>query len=379
MTLFKKIIKAKFLSRPNRFLVNCIVDGSKISAYLPNPGRLYELFFVNSTLYLEKNEKRDRKTKYTVVAVERDNSPVMLHTHRTNDIVEYLIKKNLVPKLKNISEIRREVKFGKSRFDFSIMKENKRILLEVKSCTLFSKSVAMFPDAVTERGKRHLEELAAISTKKCKNVVLFLVNAPEAKIFLPDYHTDPNFAETFLKIRGKLSIIPLAIKWNKNMEINESCIRQLKIPWNLLKKEFKDSGCYLIILKSPTDKILSIGRLGKICFKKGYYIYVGSAKKNLLKRIQRHHREKKKLFWHIDYIRKEMDFITDFPVRTSQDLECKLSKEIKKISSGEIIGFGSSDCKCSSHLFYSEGNPLAEPKFMKLLLYYRLERLTTML
>lgn len=375
MIFINKIIKANFISRPNRFIVICRLNGDNIKAYLPNPGRLRELLFENVILYLERDNKESRKTEYTVIAVERDNFPVMLHTHRTNDIVHHLLEQGVVPGLEKIKIIQREITHGKSRFDFLIQKKNKKIFLEVKSCTLFSSSVAMFPDAVTSRGKRHLEELAELSGTSQKGIVLFLINSTDAEIFLPDFHTDPDFAETMLKVRDKISIIPLTIKWNKNMTIDYSGLRMLNIPWKLLEKEFKDSGCYFIILKLSKQKVINVGSLGEIRFKKGYYIYAGSAKKNLLKRIQRHKSTSKKLFWHIDYIRQEMDFVADLPIRTADDLECSLAKDIRNISNEEISGFGSSDCKCISHLFRMSNNPLSDKSFMEVLLFYRLERL----
>ena len=378
MIFFKDFIKADFISRPNRFVVFCKINGKKIKAYLPNPGRLHELFFSGVTLYLEKNDKATRTTKYTVIAVERDNIPIMLHTHRTNDIVEQLLKKGLVPGFGKITSMRREVKQGRSRFDFFIESKSKSTFIEVKSCTLTSKSVAMFPDAVTARGKKHLEELAELSTKSQKGVVLFLINSPSATMFLPDYHTDPDFAETMLKVRNKISIIPLAVKWDKIMSIDLSQLRILKIPWKILEREFRDSGCYFIILKLSKPKIINVGSLGKIKFEKGYYIYTGSAKKNLVKRIKRHRSTGKKTFWHIDYLREKAEFITDLPIRTSDDIECSLARDMKNISVEEVSGFGCSDCKCSSHLFRMKDNPLSNKKFMEVLLYYRLERIVKM-
>ena len=84
MKLFGPTEKAIFLRRPNRFVLICNLNGKVIKAFLPNPGRLWELLLPQAVLYLEKSSQPDRKLPYTVVAVEREGHPVMAHTHRTN-------------------------------------------------------------------------------------------------------------------------------------------------------------------------------------------------------------------------------------------------------------------------------------------------------
>src|SRR3990172_12100501 len=166
MSLFKNIDEAHFISRPNRFKIVCDLRGQTVEAYLPNPGRLWELLLPHAKIYLEDSEKSDRKLRYTAVAVERQGQPVMLHTHKTNEIVEILLKQRLVPGLEGVEIVQREITKGKSRFDFLLKNGAEEIFLEVKSCTLFSERVAMFPDAVTLRGKRHLLELAELTEKE---------------------------------------------------------------------------------------------------------------------------------------------------------------------------------------------------------------------
>lgn len=117
------------------------------------------------------------------------------------------------------------------------------------------------------------------------------------------------------------------------------------------------------------------GRLGEIQFKKGYSLYVCSAGKNLAQRINRHRRVRKKLFWHIDYLRERTDFIAALPVRTQDQLECKIAKALRGISDWSIDEFGVSDCSCRTHLFGMNENPTASPQFINTLLYCRIDRL----
>ena len=94
LRLFKKPFQATFVSRPNRFLVECVLNENHVQAFLPNPGRLQELPLPGATLYLnEESSTPLRKTSLTVIAVEREGVPVMLHTHRTNQVARYLMRR----------------------------------------------------------------------------------------------------------------------------------------------------------------------------------------------------------------------------------------------------------------------------------------------
>ena len=372
--LFNTIEKATFLSRPNRFILICDLNGKTIKAYLPNPGRLWELLLPKVTVYLEKSDNKERKLAYTAIAVEGKGHPVMLHTHKTNDAVQSLIERKLVPGLEECTIIKREYTVGKSRFDFFLKNGEKEILLEVKSCSLFSSRLAMFPDAITERGKKHVEELVHLSNENRSAVVLFLVNSPDVEAFLPEYHTDLQFAKTLLAAKDKIKIIPLAVKWNEDLSM-DTHVKKLDIPWQTVEREAHDGGCYLMIFRLEEDAVIKIGSLGEISFKKGFYIYVGSAKKNLSKRVERHKRLRKQMHWHIDYFRAKAKVHAALPFRTADDIECELAEEMKKISQRSIKRFGSSDCNCPSHLFAMEEDPLRSNLFHDFLQYYRMDRL----
>jgi len=108
MRLFNNVVEAAFAGRPNRFVVRCRLARKVISAYLPNPGRLSELFLPGARLLLEKSPNKDRKLPYTVVAVLRQGYPVLLHTHRTNDVAEFLIRSGRVPGLEKAEITGRE-------------------------------------------------------------------------------------------------------------------------------------------------------------------------------------------------------------------------------------------------------------------------------
>ena len=374
MKFFGRIDKAIFFRRPNRFVVLCHLNGKTIKAFLPNPGRLWELLLPGAVLYLEKSPQPERKLPYTVVAIEREGRPVMAHTHRTNDLVEHLVRKGMIPGLERAEIIKREIQHGNSRFDFLLKRGEEEIYLEVKSCTLFGKQIAMFPDAITARGKKHVEELAELKGRGKSGAVVFLICWPKARFFMPDYHTDLEFSKTLLAVKDKVSFLPVAWEINPDLSLT-SKVRMLEIPWDVLEKEVEDRGSYILILRLPAGRKLNIGKLGRIEFKAGYYLYAGSAQKNLTQRLERHKRERKRLFWHIDYLRAHAEVHLALPIRASDPLECELAHALKEISEWEVPGFGCSDCSCSSHLYGMGKDPIQTPEFISLLQYFRMDRL----
>jgi sugar fermentation stimulation protein A len=367
--------KALFISRPNRFVLTCNLRGRTVQAFLPNPGRLLELLLPETPVYLEETFNPNRSLRYTAVAVEREGYRIVLHTHRTNDVARHLIESGAVPELNGHEVIRREVTHGNSRFDFLLRKGGQEMFLEVKSCTLFSKKVAMFPDAVTARGKKHLEELTRLSEDGTACGVLFLVHWPRAEVFLPDFHTDLEFSKTMKDAKDKLRFLPVSVEWGEDLSIASGRTKVLPVLWEALEREAEDRGSYLILYRLPRKRLIEIGGRGMMTFRQGYYIYVGSAMRNLSKRMERHRRIRKKVHWHIDSFSAAADFQAGLPVRSEDDLECELASAVSGMSEWSVPGFGCSDCSCPSHLFGFSSDPLSTRKFHDLLQYYRMDRL----
>jgi sugar fermentation stimulation protein A len=372
------IRKAVFVERPNRFLVRCITDElGVLNAYLPNPGRLWELLIPGATLYLhptmnpEGASPSQRKTRFTVVAVQREGSPVFLHTHITNQVARGLIERGAIPSLEGAEVIRQEVTRARSRFDLLLRHNGKDLYLEVKSCTLFGNGVAMFPDAVTQRGRRHLLELAEMGSAGIGSAVLFIVHYPHVHWFMPDFHTDYDFSTAFLKAKDCVMILPVAIGWNPDLTIGPH-LKVLEVPWDYLRAEIRDRGSYLLILRIDRTIGLEVGQLGTLSFLKGYYLYVGSAMSNLSARIKRHRKKNKKNHWHIDYLTAYTNELISLPIRSSQRDECEIAEALSSIMRAGPPGFGSSDCSCRTHLFFSETNPIHIKPFHDVLQRFRM-------
>lgn len=371
----KKLIEGIFLRRLNRFVVECSIDGKKEFAHLPNPGRLWELLFKGSKILLYENKSNERNFKLTVAAVYKNFNPILLHTTETNSVAEWLLKNRLIDELKNFEIVSRERTLNQSRIDFHLSNGRQELFLEVKSCTLFKNKIAMFPDAVTERGTKHLKELAEIGDDKTKGGILILVHSKDVEYFLPEYHTDLKFAQSFFEFKKQLKYFVYSLNWQDDLILNPNSIKKVKIPFEILENEAHDSGTYLLIIHNDNSQKIEIGNLGKVEFKRGYYVYVGSALNNLSKRIERHKRKIKNLHWHIDYLLNKTKIFKSVEIRSPDKLECEVANSLIKISDGFVKNFGSSDCNCQSHLFYFKQNPIHQKDFIDLILHFRMERL----
>lgn len=371
----RPVIRARFRERPNRFLVLCEDRrGNMLKAFLPNPGRLSELLLPDVRLWLMHQPEAvpGRATQHTALAVERDGRPVMLHTHWCNHVARTLLASDAVPGLAGAQLVRQEISVGRSRFDFLMSDAGGDIFVEVKSCTLFGNGVAMFPDAVTERGRRHLLELASIAESgRARACVLFLVQTPTVRCFMPDYHTDPAFAQAMLDTRDRVACLPLPVTWDEQLRYQPST-RLLPVPWGFVEKESRDRGAYLVILRLPEKRSIVIGGLGTVRFDAGHYIYVGSAMNGLEARLARHRRKRKRMHWHIDYLRASAEVVDLLPVRASVRLECDIARAIQARAQYAVPGFGCADCACPSHLFYTADSPMSMPWFHQCMQQWRM-------
>jgi len=244
------LIEAEFLSRPNRFVAVCEVERHTERVFMPNPGRLGEILIPGTRLILaDHGSDTNRKTRFTVMAAYYGESIVFLHTHLNNQVAGHLIENHSVPGLSEHQIKSREVKHGRSRFDFLLTDGSRDMMLEVKSCTLAANNVAMFPDAVTDRGRRHLEELARMNQRGSPAGILFVIHHDAVTHFLPDYHSDLAFSRSFVTSGTKLPILATSIKWEKDLSYSVS-VPEVTIPMNTAIEETADRGFALTVLES---------------------------------------------------------------------------------------------------------------------------------
>lgn len=196
---YEKIIEAVFIDRPNRFIAHVEVDGKVETVHVKNTGRCKELLLPGCTVILEDFRGRqgfeNRKTKFDLIAVykETENGTLLINmdSQAPNKVVaEWLAEQKY-------DYIKPEFCFGKSRVDFYMEKESaagvQKFLMEVKGCTLEKDGTGYFPDAPTERGVKHLHELAVASEQGYSCYLAFVIQIPGVKIVLPNVETHPEF------------------------------------------------------------------------------------------------------------------------------------------------------------------------------------------
>jgi sugar fermentation stimulation protein A len=133
-----------------------------------------------------------------------------------------------------------------------------------------------------------------------------------------------------------------------------------------------DGGNYLILLEMPEDREITVGALGMLRFHRGWYVYAGSARKSLSRRVSRHLRKlRKQRHWHMDYLTPFAGKMKSLPILSYRNLECDLAKDLEVLGGKPMADFGSSDCHCGSHLFYFDAPPLGNKAFVDMLFRYR--------
>lgn len=175
---YRHVVKATFIERPNRFIAMVQLNGERVVAHVKNTGRCRELLIAGATVYLAVSDNPARKTKYDLVAVEKmreGKEPLLINmdSQIPNDVAEeWLRQGGLYPPG---ALVRREVRYGNSRFDFYLEHGERKAFLEVKGVTLEKDGTVLFPDAPTERGIKHLKELAACKADGYEAFVLFVI------------------------------------------------------------------------------------------------------------------------------------------------------------------------------------------------------------
>ena len=198
--IYQSIEKAVFLRRPNRFIAEVLVDGVPTTVHVKNTGRCRELLTEGATVYLEKGDNPQRKTPYDLVAVEKVRDKDTLLINMDSQIPNTAAAEWLAGGLfSENANVRREVTFGNSRFDFYIEDGEEKAFLEVKGVTLERDGIAYVPDAPTERGVKHIGELCEAKRKGYAAYILFLVQMKGISAFKPNDSMHKAFGDALRK------------------------------------------------------------------------------------------------------------------------------------------------------------------------------------
>lgn len=196
MLFNNELVSAVLKKRYKRFLADvALEDGTELTVYCPNTGSMRSCSAPGSEVLLSRSENEKRKYPYTLEMVRAGRTWVGVNTGMTNKIVVEAIKSGKIPELGRVENVKTEVKVSsKSRLDVMIEADGYKTFIEVKNCSLVENEVAMFPDAVTERGTKHLYELAELVKQGHGGVIFYLVQRGDAKQFKPAAQIDPVYA-----------------------------------------------------------------------------------------------------------------------------------------------------------------------------------------
>ncbi len=406
---FRNDLEGAFVSRPNRFIVIADTEEGRIRAHCPNPGRLTELLIPGRRLIFERRAggagagaaaggcgadesaagapdtdgtgktpeeapgRSPRRTRYTLVGGYYHGQALSLYSARANQIARELVLPTIFP---GARDVRAEPRHEGGRFDFAVETPSGRHLVEVKACTLIHNGVGMFPDAVSARASRHLQELAEVGGN---GHIVFVIMRPAAERFVPDLHTDPVFAQTLREISGRVHLHAVSVACTP-----DGCVMVAdpSIPVDLspVRLVDADAGAYMLVIHRSAATRREVGSLGELELPAGYYVYVGSGRRNLAARVKRHLRRRKRIHWHVDHLTVDAEKVTAYPIYTDGDIECDLAARIRKVAGAEdgivVPGFGSSDCGCPGHLVHLPRDPLRTESFVEALLDYRMNAMT---
>ena len=193
---YKDIEKAKFLSRPNRFIAHIEIDGKQEICHVKNTGRCKELLIPDATVFVQEINGDNRKTKYDVIRVYKGERLINIDSLVPNKVFhEWVMGNNF---FKNIKLIRPECKYKSSRLDFYIETDLRKIFVEVKGVTLEINGVALFPDAPTERGIKHINDLCYAIDEGFEAYLVFIIQMKDVLYFAPNNETHQAFGEALI-------------------------------------------------------------------------------------------------------------------------------------------------------------------------------------
>jgi sugar fermentation stimulation protein A len=190
---------ATFLNRINRFVAEITTTAGTMLCHVPNTGRMQELLFDGARILVRKSLNSKRKTAYDLIAVNTTHGWMAIDSRFPNQLVKYGIINGFFTDFTECLSIREEFQFGNSRFDLLYHNSTDTWLIENKCCTLVENGLAQFPDAPTERGKKHMEELTVAISKGYKTAVFFIVQCRYAVAFKPNEAVDPDFCKSLRK------------------------------------------------------------------------------------------------------------------------------------------------------------------------------------
>lgn len=198
------LVKGKLIKRYKRFLADIeLTNGEIVVAHTTNSGSMKSCIEIGAEVYLTPNNDPKRKTKFTWEMIKINGNWVGVNTAWPNLLAYEAIKNNEIPQLTNYTHVKREVKFGDSRFDVYAENDLEKCFIEVKNVSMKENNFALFPDAVTTRGQKHLKTLIEVKQSGVRAVMLYIVQRSDVDTFSTAKEVDPDYANALIEAHKK--------------------------------------------------------------------------------------------------------------------------------------------------------------------------------
>lgn len=228
------LITGKLIKRYKRFLADVALDsGETVTAHCPNSGSMKGCALAGAPVWLSESDNPKRKLKYTWELIRTPDSMIGINTQVPNKLVKSAIEHGLIDELNGFDRVRSEVTTSKgTRLDLALEDAGgNRCFVEIKNCTLVENGTAMFPDAVTTRGQKHLDELMDLVAAGHRGVIFYLIQRTDARVFTPAAAIDPTYAEKLNQARDRgveiitrdTRIDPSVIRINRPVPVDLNC------------------------------------------------------------------------------------------------------------------------------------------------------------
>lgn len=214
MKFQKRLVHGRLIRRYKRFLADVELDnGQKVIAHCTNSGSMKTCLQEGAEVYLTPMNDPTRKTRFTWEMIKIRGSWVGINTNVPNKLAYEAVQNGAINRLKGYDKVQSEVTYGDSRFDLYLENDNEKCFVEVKNVTMKSGKYGLFPDAVTKRGKKHLQSLMRVKNEGMRAVMLYVVQRTDVEIFGPAWEIDPEYSETLKEAYEQgVEIIPMQTK-----------------------------------------------------------------------------------------------------------------------------------------------------------------------
>jgi sugar fermentation stimulation protein A len=214
MIFKEKLVHGTLIKRYKRFLADIKLDnGVVVLAHCTNSGSMKSCIEIGAEVYLTPVNDSKRKTKFTWEMIKINGDWIGINTGNPNKLAFEAVSEGTIPGLTGYTNVKREVKFGDSRFDVYAENENGKCFIEVKNVTLKENQYALFPDAVTTRGQKHLKTLINVKKEGIRAVMLYIVQRSDVEIFAPAADIDPDYAQALKEaVKAGVEVIVMQAK-----------------------------------------------------------------------------------------------------------------------------------------------------------------------